>query len=375
MVLRIGIDVHTIGSFATGNEIYIYQLTRALMLLDKRNDYVLYVTNPDALTNRTDCPPNFNYRLLRPHMPFIRIPFSLPVDILRHPVDVLHVQYIGPPVCPCNLVVAIHDLASLHLPAYYPWRERLLNRFLIPLTARKAARILTISEYSKNDIVSTLRVPSDKVIVTYLGVDPETFHPISKRQQIDNVLHCYGIGTPYILYVGNVEPRKNLHRLIEAFALLRRKGSINHRLVIVGQRARLSSKVLDAIGRVGLTEGVIFTGYVSIEHLPMLYSAADVFVYPSIFEGFGLPPLEAMACGTPVIVSSTSSLPEVVGDAGLKVNPIDVSAIADAIYKVVLDSDLRQEMSEKGLQQAQRFSWEETARGTLAVYEEVASQR
>src|SRR6185503_10112276 len=197
------------------------------------------------------------------------------------------------------------------------------------------------------------------------------FSPVTDDRELQRVRHTYGIDGPYILSVGSIQPRKNLARLVNAYALLRGKYSQSElpKLVLVGKCAWLYDETLRALEQTGVSESVILTGYVPERDLPALYSGALCFVYPSIFEGFGLPPLEAMKCGAPVIVGNKTSLPEVVGDAALMIDPFDINAIATAIQKVISNSELRSELRAKGLQRANQFDWKETARRTLAVYE------
>ncbi len=373
--MRIGIDAHAIGSQTAGNETYIKNLIEALAALDAENEYVLFFTHPEAARSWQGRFPNFRVCLVRPHTRYVRIPLSLPLAAWRMGVDLLHVQYVAPPVCPVPFVVTIHDLSFEHLPQFYTPRERWLFQRAIRYTAQRAAKILTVSEYSARDILAMYRVPSDRVVVTPEGVSPH-FAPVRESERLQAVRARYGIAREYILSVGSLQPRKNLVRLIQAYIHLRRRDEeVEHQLVIVGKKGWLYGDIFRAAQQSPFSRDILFTGYVPEEDLPALYSGATVFVYPSIFEGFGLPVLEAMACGVPVITSHSSSLPEVVGEAALMVNPYDERAIEGALAQLLWDEALRRELSERGLRRARQFSWRRTAELTLRVYEEVARGR
>jgi glycosyltransferase involved in cell wall biosynthesis len=271
-------------------------------------------------------------------------------------------------------VATIHDLSFEHFPQFFTTRERFFFKRTIPHTARKATKVLTVSEYSRQDILQTYRIPPDKVIVTPNGIS-EVFQPVREQARVEAVKKKYHIQRPYLLTVSNLQPRKNLARLIKAYTHLREHAEeFGQQLVIVGQKAWLYKHIFHEAHRSRYVGDIIFTDYVPENDLIVLYSGATAFVYPSLFEGFGLPVLEAMACGAPVITSNSSSLPEVVGDAGVMVDPYDEEALAKAVQRVVEDPRLRAQLSEQGLLQARKFSWRRTAELTLAVYEEVVSK-
>ncbi|GBC82141.1 D-inositol 3-phosphate glycosyltransferase [bacterium HR10] len=369
--MRIGIDAHAIGSQTAGNETYIKNLIEALAAIDEENEYVLFFTRPEVAEQWRDRFRNFRVWVVRPHTRYLRIPFSLPWAVWRAQVDLLHVQYAAPPICPRPIVTTIHDLSFEHLPQFYTPRERWLLKLAVGYTARRAARILTVSEYSARDIRATYRVPPERIVVTPEGVSA-LFVPVRDQERIHAVRRRYGIARAYILSVGSLQPRKNLVRLIRAYVNVRRRDDeLDHQLVIVGKKGWLYQDIFRAAQHAPFAEDIIFTGYVPEEDLPALYSGATVFVYPSIFEGFGLPVLEAMACGVPVITSYSSSLPEVVGEAALLVNPYDERAIEEALQQVIWNDAMRRELSERGLRRAQQFSWKRTAELTLRAYEDV----
>ena len=371
--IRIAIDAHTVGTKLGGNESYAVNLIEALATIDSVNHYTIYVTTNEARERFSNRWPNFKVRSTLPHTPLIRIPLTLSAELRKNPVDVLHVQFTAPPFCPCPVVVSIHDLSFEHLPQTFNRRSRTQLRLTVRHSARRAARILSLSEHTRRDIIQTYGVAPDRVTAIPLAA-PDRFGPITDNRELQRVRHNYGINGDYILSVGSIQPRKNLARLVKAYASLREDCSADKlpKLVLVGKCAWLYDETLRALDETNVRDAVVLTGYVPERDLPALYSGALCFVYPSYFEGFGLPPLEAMKCGAAVIVGNRTSLPEVVGDAALTVDPFDVDAIAGAIKKVISDSALRSVLSVKGQERASEFSWRETARKTLAVYEEVS---
>jgi len=371
--LRIAIDAHSVGTGLGGNESYATNLIEALAEIDQTNRYTLYVTKREAVERFSNRWPNFSVRSTLPHTPLIRIPLTLSAELRRNPVDVLHVQFTAPPFSPCPVVVSIHDLSFEHLPNTFTWRSRKQLRITVRRTARQAAQVIALSEYARTDIVNTYQVSPDKTSVIPLSASSH-FRPITDEEELQRVRQTYGIEGEYMLSVGAIQPRKNLGRLVAAYSHLREAKSEGKlpKLVLAGKCAWLYDETLRAIKELQLSDSIVLTGYVPESDLPALYSGALCFIYPSYFEGFGLPPLEAMQCGVPVIVGDRTSLPEVVGDAGIMVDPFDVKALAAAIEKVVSDSTLRAKLSLQGLARAKLFDWRETARQTLAVYRKAA---
>lgn len=372
---RIGIDAHAIGERLTGNETYITNLLQCLLSVDTGDEYVLFFTRPEAAAHWKELYPQVGNVLVRPEQPLLRIPLVMPRLARRHALDMLHVQYAGPPFISVPVVTTVHDISYEHFPQYFTRKEVLQFRATIPLTARRAARVLTVSEYSKRDIVETYGIEDERVVVTYNGVSP-AFRPLPPGETGAVTLKRYGIEEQYLLAVGNLQPRKNLVRLFEAYTRLRDSmPDIRHKLVVVGKKAWKFSPILDSVRRSRWNDDIILTDYVPDEDLPVLYACAQALVYPSVFEGFGLPPVEAMACGTPVIVSDRSALPEITGEAGMKVDPFDVDGIASAMATIIREPGLAERLREAGLRQAGKFTWEECAQRTLAVYHEASKQR
>ncbi|MBC7260731.1 MAG: glycosyltransferase family 4 protein, partial [Chloroflexi bacterium] len=262
-------------------------------------------------------------------------------------------------------VVTVHDVFARSCPGHSTRSDTLLYRYWLPRVLSHVDAVITDSQASKMDLANFLNIPEETVHVIYGGVST-CYHPISSEEAARTASR-YDLPKRYILFVGSVEERKNLRRLLQACARLWREGEVRP-LVVVGPHKWKYRRILQTVEELGISEHVIFTGYVPDEALPALYSGADLFVFPSLYEGFGLPPLEAIACGTPVVCSNTSSLPEVVGDAALMVDPYDVEALAEAMHRVLSDTALREELRQKGLARAKMFTWERAARETLAVY-------
>jgi glycosyltransferase involved in cell wall biosynthesis len=370
--LRIAIDAHSVGAKLAGNESYATNLIEALAQVDTVNDYTLYVTTTEARDRFEHRWPNFRVQRTVPHTPLVRIPLVLTAELRKRPVDVLHVQFTAPPFSPCPVVVSVHDLSFEHLPQTFNRRSRTQLRLTVRHSVRRAARILTLSEHSRQDVIETYGIAPELVEAIPIAA-PSYFGPVEDESELQRVRHIYGIKGDYILYVGSIQPRKNLPRLVKAYSGLRKKFQAGKlpKLVLVGKCAWLYDETLRALQEAGMNDSVILTGYVPESDLPALYSGSVCFVYPSYFEGFGLPPLEAMKCGAPVIVGNRTSLPEVVGEAAILIDPFDVDAIATAIERLVDDSNLRDQLRVKGLARARLFDWRETAQRTLEVYKQV----
>jgi len=371
--LRVGIDAHALGSRLGGNETYIRNVIRALAAVDPGGDYTLFLSPHGAhafpASDVIAGTEGMRRVVVRPHNPLVRISLTFPLALAREKIDVVHVQYVAPPVCPARVVVSVHDIAYERYPQFFTPSEVARMRALVPLTVRRAAAVLTLSDYSKRDIVRRYGVPPEKVTVTHLAADP-MFRPIHDADRLAAVRERYGTGEEFILSVGNLQPRKNIKTLIEAYVKLRRAGATRHKLVLVGKRAWLHDDIFAAARDSGYAGELVFTDYVPDADLVALYNAAAVFVYPSIFEGFGLPPLEAMACGTPVVCSNTSSFPEVVGDAALTVDPLDPDAVAGAIASLLNVPDLHAEVGGGGGggPPPPTSAWEATARTIVSKY-------
>ena len=365
--MHIGFDAHSIGTGLGGNETYASNLIEALAEVDTHNRYTLYVTRQEAIDRYAHRWPNVTVRKTLPHTPLIRIPLTLAAELRRRPIDILHVQYTAPPLAPCDTVVMIHDLSFEHIPETFKRRSWMQMRLTVRRTARSASHILTDSEYSRQDILRTYRLPPERVTTTPLAASSR-FEPVNDR----GVLDKYGISGDYILAVGSIQPRKNIARLIRGYSRMLSQHSDNApRLVIVGKRAWLFEDTIRAAAVSSANDKILFTGYVPESDLAALYTGALCFAYPSYFEGFGIPLLEAMRCGTPTITSDRTCFPEVVGDASLIIDPFDEESIAAGLWRMISDAALREQLRSRGFVQSSLFDWRQTARLTLDVYEQV----
>ncbi|MBM4465119.1 MAG: glycosyltransferase family 4 protein [Chloroflexi bacterium] len=366
--MRIGINALFLGRPDTGSGQYTQNLLEALTKVDPTNEYLPFSPGPAPPTSNIQYPISNPAKLWFEQVSFPRV--------CRH-LDLAHVPYFASPLFPTvPTVVTVHDLIPLILPAY---RGSLLVRLytrLVAAAARKAEAVITVSLASQRDIVRCLHIPPERVHVTYEAAG-DVFQPVEDEAQLAVVCQKYALPERYLLYLGGFDQRKNLSTLLRAFALLVHRQPLA-RLVIAGQLPARDSPLFPDPGRLagelGVEEKVIFTAWVPEEDKPALFSGAVAFVFPSLYEGFGLPPLEAMACGTPVIVSNCSSLPEVVGEGGMLVEPTDVEALAEAMGALWADDALRAELRQRALAQAAKFSGEQMAQETLAVYRKVVAR-
>jgi glycosyltransferase involved in cell wall biosynthesis len=379
--MHIAIDAAPAGEeLKSGIPFYTLNLLAALARLDADNRYTVYGTRLEsndlgikARNFKIERLPSFTARKLHWYSWTLWYYTFFPLQILREKPHVFLSMYPSLPLfCPCPQIAVIYDLTPLILPGSFNWRFGIIFGKQLKHTINNAQRIITISHSTENDINKLLGVKKERISVVYPGYDNSRFKTTDDTRRIADTLGKYGINGNYILYVGTLEPKKNIARLVEAFTRVRKYAAFAHKLVIAGKRAWGDEAIFRAVKEAGIENEVIFTGYVVEDELPLLMNGADAFVFPSLHEGFGIPPLEAMACGTPVVVSNVSSLPEVVGDAAITVDPYSIDAIADAVYRVISNEDLRAQMRAKGLERARLFSWEKAARQTREVLENVA---
>jgi glycosyltransferase involved in cell wall biosynthesis len=372
--MKIAIDAHTIGKEAAGHETYIKNTIASLAEIDRENRYTLYLSDRDVIETYRGRWPNFEVRHIDLTTPIVRKFLSFAARLRMHPADIFFAQAYVPRYCPCKSVTMIADLSFEHFPEAFNSEDRTRMKSTVLRSAQTASHITTLSEHSRKDLIELYGIEPERVTTTLLAA-ASIFRPIKDEDELQRVREKYDLPDQFILGVGTVEPRKNLVRLIEAYSILRKRNSNTPALILVGKNGWLTDESLNAAVKFGVEEYVKFTGYVAEEDLPVLYSAAVFFVYPSYFEGFGLPPLEAMQCGTPVITGDLTSLPEVVGDAGIMVDPLDVNAIADAMERLLSDSELRFTLSNKGIERAARFTWSNVAKQTLQIFERVATAK
>ncbi len=372
--MRIAINALASQGALSGASRYIRSLVASLANVDAKNEYVLYVSHNDVPLF-SGLGPNFQPIPTVANRP-LRILWEqteLPWDLKRRKVDVFHgPTFIAPLIKTCRQVVTIHDMTFFLLPQFHLFTKRRYFHLMIPECVSRANQVIAVSESTKRDLVKILGSQcARKIKVIYHGKD-DRFHPDKAGAAAGHLRTKYGLSGRVILFVGLIEPRKNLVRLIRAYARLKSLQP-DSCLVLAGNQGWGHEAVFRAASESGLKDGVFFPGFIPDRELPSLYNLADVFVYPSLYEGFGLPVLEAMSCGTPVVTSSVSSMPEIAGEAALLVDPHDIDGIAQALERVLADRTLRERMAEEGIRRTQPFTWGRTARETLATYEEVAA--
>jgi glycosyltransferase involved in cell wall biosynthesis len=363
--MRVGIDARLVYYSQAGIGQYILHLVNGLAKIDTENAYVLLQSRKDDTTILEK--PNFrrvslwtpsHHRLER---------YSLNVELMRLGLDVLHSPDFIPPYRPsCRSVITVHDLAFLLYP-HFLTKESARYYGHIDDAVRWTDHIIAVSQSTKNDTIQHLGVPEDKITVVHEAAS-SIFRPIDRAEARKQVRDRHGIDAPFVLFVSTIEPRKNVPTLMRAIWQLVECYKDDVHIVLAGGKGWLYEDAFAVVDELHMDGRAHFVGRVSSEDLLYLYNAAEFLAHPAFYEGFGLPPLEAMACGLPVIVSNVSSLPEVVGDAGLLIDPHDIDELTVAMWRVLNDQELRQEMVEKGLRQAARFSWERAARETLEIY-------
>jgi glycosyltransferase involved in cell wall biosynthesis len=372
--MKIMIDTRSVDARQSGVGKYVTHLIRGLEAVGRKNHYVLMVT-----TRQLRDFPNFFSKFDVYTVPFssenhfLGDPwefFLLPNALRREKIDLFHgPAFMAPPFHKhFKSVATIHDLVAFHHPHTIPTKYAFYMRYLIKLMIRKADGIITDSEFIRHEIIKMFRIKEEIIFTVPISVS-DLFKPVGDADRIENLKKRYGIQKRYFLHVGNIEPRKNLINLFRACDLVWQKLGRDFQLVVVGKKGWLYSDIFETLKDAAFARDVVFTGYVEDKDIPALYSGADFFVFPSLYEGFGLPILEAMRCGVPVIASHVASLPEVAGDAALYVDPKDPKDIAEKLLTLADDFSLQESLRQKGFLQAAKFSWERTARKTLDVYE------
>ncbi len=361
---------------------YTRNLVDALLRTDADDEFTLFSAEPTTKTRRFPTGEGAERARMvtglldhrRMTILWHRLQAPLPIQMFAGCADVLHApDFSLPPSVGSRTVVTIHDLAFMtHPECAVPSLRAYLHR-VVPRAIAKANHIVAVSQATANDLTNLLDVDPRKITVIHLGVDP-AMRRVEEAAKQSAAIERYGLRTPFVLAVGTIEPRKNYARLIEAFSIARAKPGGPAQLVIAGRNGWLYDDVYAAVDQHGVSDAVRFLDYVSDDDLPTLYSLASVVAMPSLTEGFGIPVVEAMACGAPVVASAGGSLPEVVGGAGVLVPPMDVSALAEAITQVVSDVPLRERLVALGYERARQFNWDDAARQHVAVYHSVARQ-
>lgn len=397
--MLIGFDAsRAFGNERTGTENYSHELLRSLLAIDHENTYRLYLRSKGLIADDLFVKKNVETKHIK--LPKLWTQAGLAWEVLENPPDVLFVPAHTLPVIhrqSLKSLVTIHDLGAEYLPQYHQFPQKLYLNRSTEYAVKHATHLIAVSQATKDDLVKRLNADPKKISVIHEGFDASRFAPATK-DQIDQIKKKYQIQGAYLLFVGTIQPRKNLERVIEAFARVKSdkkatlrpastgaafgrqgyaaqagnmRGLDNLTLILAGKKGWLSGAIYEAPKKHDVQSQVTFLDFVGQHDLPALYSGAEAFVFPSLFEGFGLPVLEAMACGTPVITSNSSSLPEVGGEAAYYVDPTSIGDISSAMQRLLADKGTRQKLIEKGFMQAKKFTWEKTARETLRVFEKV----
>ncbi|MCM8809184.1 MAG: glycosyltransferase family 4 protein [Candidatus Omnitrophica bacterium] len=383
--MKIGIDANPLlDEKKTGIGWYAYNLIKNIEKVDKENIYILFSNSLSRYKKKYEIKKNFKsknfYVSIRP-FPFLVWNYVVakifPFEFLYGNLDLIHTLHVLTPI-PLSFhvkqVITIHDLIPLINLNLCP-TESLILKIIIPKAVKKADMIITVSYNTKKDLLNHFKIDSEKITVIYPGLHHENIRPIEDYEKIEDLKKKYGIYGKYLLFVGAIEPKKNIPKLIDAFIIVKEKFP-ELKLVLcgkIGWKAEIFYKKMKDLPE-KIKKDIILTGYVPVSDLPYLYNGCEVFVFPSLYEGFGSPVVEAMGCGVPVVTSNISSLPEVVGDAGILVNPENKEEIAEAILSILTDQNLKKTLSKKGIERAKLFSWENTAKKTLELYKKVVQK-
>lgn len=369
--MKFGIDAHAIGQKLTGNEVYVRNLLKGFASHDRQSAFVAYTASPDA---QSAIPGRFQVRPVSPN-PFVRLGWQFPQLLAEDKPELFHVQYTAPWNCPVPVVVSVHDVSFLEHPEYFSRARALQLKITVKRTVQQAARIITPSEFSRQTVAKVYGLDPDRISVIH-NATSNHFRPIQREVAAAALLRKRGWAFPYVLTVGDIQPRKNHLGLIRAFAnLLRANPHLPHHLVMAGKETWFTPEVKSLVRASGIAERIHFTGFVDDAELVQLYGGCDVFAFPSFYEGFGIPILEAMACGRAVICSNTTAMPEVADSAALLFDPTSDEQIGRALRDLLLDAELRVRTERLGLQRASLFSWDRAAQQTLDVYYSVAKKR
>ena len=377
--MKIAIDIRRIADFGVGT--YIRNIVRALSRLDREHKYYL-IGSPEKAREIGPLPPNFHTVAFTEHDTSARGFLEFRLILRRLGCNLVHVPHLFwlPRALPCPYVITVHDvLEHMARAREHSGMRRSLHFHLTRRVLMGAARIFAVSQFTKSELEKLFGIPSPRIEVVYNAIDERFMHGHATPADHELIAQRYQVTYPFLLYAGRISPHKNLVRIIEAFSALRteleKDGKFpDLKLIIIGDELSKHPDLRRTVIKSGVQNEVRFLGFVPIEVLRIFYDAAKVFVFPSLYEGFGLPPLEAMVHGTPVVTSNTSSLPEVVGNAAVLVNPENVFEIMRALHRVLLDQALREKMKRRSYDQSARFSWESSARRILQAYEELASR-
>lgn len=375
--MRIGIDGRALSGRYTGDRTYWLNLLRSHLLAadqdrDAQHEFFVYSRLPIPPGTLPDSP-FLTLRAVPATNDRVWTMFAFKKSLRDDGIDLAHTQYTTPMRPPCPVVTTVHDISFRLYPEWFPRKHRLLLNLTVPSSMRRADAVITDSQSSRRDILRVYRLEPNRVVGIPLAAGPE-YVPLSRTESLAQVNQKYGFEGPYVLSVSVLQPRKNLPLLTEAFALARRAKGLPHKLVLTGKKGWGYESLSRVACRLNIQDALVMTDYVPDEDLPILYAGADVTAYPSLYEGFGLPPIESMSCGTPTLVSDAPCMPEVAGEGAWVLPVIDAHAWADALCRVLTDPGLAAQWSERALARAREFSWARTAAATRLVYERAANR-
>ena len=366
--MRIGIFAGAAGRQASGPETYEHCLLKALAEIDRETEYRVFCFSQAAANSFAIEQENFQFEILRPKVRWLSLPISLPMAMNKAQVGLCHATFVPPPFSPKPLVMTLHGSDMFVHPEFFHPTVRWRLTALLRRGFKHAALVICVSQHVRDVVQERFKLPDDRLAVIHHGIE-SSFQPMSAEVATTHVATKYGITKPYIFYAGKIVSSKNIERLVDAFRGFRRAYEADVQLVLAGKSYPRMGRIQETLWQAAEAEGVLRIGHVPHNDLPYLYCAARVFAFPSLWEGFGLPVAEAMACGVPVITSNNSCLQEIAGDAALLVDPYSTEEIQDALTRLFFDEVLRAELRKKGLQRATSFNWNETAKQTRAAYE------
>ena len=371
--MKIALFLGNAGKNSGGPEVYEMELMRSLAKIDKRNEYHVFFLFPDGPKKVGPPPDNFLYHVLGPGPRAVSLSITLPLALKRLRPDAVHATFIPPLFVPPHMAYTLPCTAVFERPGDYPLPIRLRLRLLCGLGIRHSQSVVCISEHLRNWVKRYTGLPEERLPLVPLGANT-AFRPMTEEERRPVVLDKYGLVFPYFLFSGRWESRKNIRRLIQAFAQYKRETSTDFKLVLTGERTWAARNIEELIEELAIQEDVIDLGKSPLADLPAIYGGATALMYPSLWESFGLPIVEAMRCGTPVVTSNVSAMPETAGGAGLLVDPMKTEEIAGAMYRLSHDAGLRQSLRNAGLKRAEYFCWDRTAERSLEVYSHLASR-
>lgn len=383
--MKIGIDIRLIGKKRTGDEAVFFNLVKNLAQIDTANDYFLY-TDRDPKKDRglaeeiRKLELKDNFKIIYINLPnrFWWNFWTLPNCLRKNATDVFHTQYIAPFWLPKNvkLILTIHDISFNFYPQFIKKIDLFFLKMLIPRSLRMAAKIIAVSKFTKSEIEKYYKIPSGKIAVAYNGIDFRLFNQNISPEKLEIIRKKYHLPENFILYIGTLQPRKNISALVETMQIFSEKYNLQGlKLVVAGNRKarNFDPRIDETIKKYNLQKNIIFPGWIDEEDKPALFKLARCFVFPSLYEGFGIPIVEAMSAGTPVVCSNQEALLEVGGSAILSSNPDDANQMAENIYKALKDEGIRSDLMKRGIERAKYFSWRKNAEKTLEIYNNLAN--